>query len=106
MIGFASPEFLVLLPLAGAVAWRAVRRRRPALRFPDLTLMAGLPRGRAVRAVWGGAAFRGFAVACLIVAAANPRTPDQRTRLPADGIAVMLVLDVSGSMAEPDYGRP
>jgi Ca-activated chloride channel family protein len=99
MIGFASPELLALAPLAPLVAWRAVRRRRPALRFPDLGGFDGLPRGRAARAVWGGATLRGLALLLLAVAAAGPRTPDERTRLPA----VALALDVSGSMGEPDY---
>jgi Ca-activated chloride channel family protein len=29
--------------------------------------------------------------------------PDRRTRLPTEGIAAVMLLDVSGSMAEPDY---
>jgi Ca-activated chloride channel family protein len=37
----------------------------------------------------------------LVAACAGPRLPDQRTRLPAEGIALMMVLDVSGSMNEP-----
>src|SRR5438105_11635087 len=103
MPGFATPELLWLLPLAPLLAWWWAVRRRPALRYPDVRLAAGLPRGRAWRARWGGAAFRGLAVAALVTAAAGPRTPDRKTRLPAEGIAVVLALDVSGSMATPDF---
>ncbi len=104
MIGFAHPPALGLLLLAPLAGWWALRRRRPALRYPALTLVAGLPRGRARRAVWGSATLRTLAVTALALAAAGPRTPDLRTRLPADGIALLLVADVSGSMGEADYG--
>jgi Ca-activated chloride channel homolog len=103
MPGFADPELLFALPLAALLAWWWLRRRRPALRYSDTRLLAGLPRGRAGRARWGGAVLRGLAVAALVVAAAGPRTPDLKTRIPAEGIAVVLALDVSGSMATPDF---
>ncbi len=102
MPGFALPEFLWLLPLALPLAWWWLRRRRPAVRYADLALVADLPGGRPARVRWGGALLRGVAFAALVVAAAGPRTPDFRTRLPAEGIAIVLALDVSGSMTEKD----
>lgn len=103
MPGFATPELLALLPLAPLLVWWRLRRRRPALRYSDTRLVADLPRGRARRARWGGALLRGLAVALLVTAAAGPRTPDRKTRLPAEGIAIVFALDVSGSMATPDF---
>jgi Ca-activated chloride channel family protein len=103
MIGFANPEVLLFAPLALAVAWWSLRRRRPALRYSDTGLVEGLPRGRARWATGGAAALRFAAVLAVVTAAAGPRTPDLRTRLPAEGIAIVLVLDVSGSMATPDF---
>jgi Ca-activated chloride channel family protein len=46
---------------------------------------------------------RGLALVLLIIALAGPRWPDERTRITTDGIAIMMVVDVSGSMAEPDF---
>jgi Ca-activated chloride channel family protein len=46
---------------------------------------------------------RGAGLLLLIVALAGPRWPDLRTRITTEGIAVMLVVDVSGSMAERDF---
>src|SRR5262249_33135264 len=103
MLRFAAPEFLLLVPLTLFFALWWGRRRRPALRYPDVTLVAGLPIGKANWARWGGTLLRGLALMALVLAVAGPRTPDLRTRLPADGIAIALVLDVSGSMAAPDY---
>ncbi|HJZ54090.1 MAG TPA: VWA domain-containing protein [Gemmataceae bacterium] len=110
MLRFANPEFLWLAPIAVLVGWWWARRRRPALRYADTRLFAGLPTGRARRAKWGGVALRGLAALSLVVACAGPRRPDLQTRLPAEGVAIVLVLDVSGSMGTADApwepGRP
>src|SRR5262245_26332962 len=97
-VSFTNPEFLWLTPLALFIAWWWARRSRPAVRYSDATLFAG-PRGdRAWRAVWGGAALRGLACLALVLACAGPRRPDERTRLPAEAVAIAMVVDVSGSM--------
>jgi Ca-activated chloride channel family protein len=46
---------------------------------------------------------RAAGLAALILALTGPRWPDPGTRLPVEGIAVVMVLDVSGSMAERDF---
>jgi Ca-activated chloride channel family protein len=46
---------------------------------------------------------RAAGILALVVALAGPRWPDPGTRLPAEGIAVVMVLDVSGSMSERDF---
>jgi Ca-activated chloride channel family protein len=98
---FANPEFLYLAPLSVAVAWWWARRGRPAMRFSDASLFSG-PRGRrAWLATWGGATLRGGACLALALACAGPRVPDERTRLPAEAVAIAAVVDVSGSMQDP-----
>ncbi len=101
-ITFTNPEFLWLAPLAGALAWWWARRGRAALRFSDVTRFAGRTGTRAVLAVRGGAALRGLACLALVLACAGPRRPDGETALPAEGIAIMMAIDVSGSMDTPD----
>jgi Ca-activated chloride channel family protein len=103
--GFEHPWLLLLAPLAVGLAWWLARRRRPALRYSDVSAFDGLAVGGG-RPRWGGAVLRGFAVLLAILAAANPRTPDLRTPIPVDGIALALVLDVSGSMNTPDFDPP
>lgn len=100
-LSFANPEFLWLAPLAPAVWWWWRRSRRPALRFSDVTRFGARGR-RAALAEHGAPIVRGLACLCLIVACAGPRRPDLRTQLPAEGIALMMALDVSGSMGTDD----
>jgi Ca-activated chloride channel homolog len=104
-LSFANPWLLVLLPLVAWAIWRLNRRVPPALLYSDLRLVWGLPQGRAP---WLAIVrnLRVFALILLLLAAAGPRWPDLKTRLPVDGIALMLVLDVSGSMAAADFGTP
>jgi Ca-activated chloride channel family protein len=99
---FANPGLLLLLPLAVLLGWWWARRRRPSLRYSDTGLLAGLPSGRSRWARWGGAVLRGLTLFSMVVAASGPRRPDLQTRIPAEGVAIVLALDVSGSMAERD----
>jgi Ca-activated chloride channel family protein len=103
MVEFEHPDRLLLLPLAALllVAW--LRQSQRALRHSDLRLFDPLPSGRAIRARWGVPLLRAAVVFLLLLGLANPRWPDRRTRLPTEGIAVVMVLDVSPTMAEPDF---
>ena len=97
-VTFSHPAFLWLLPLVALLVRRWVRTRRPAVRFSDTSLFRA---GRGTRARWatrGGAALRGLAGVALLLACAGPRIPDERTRLPAESIGIMTVIDVSHSM--------
>lgn len=102
-IPFEYPLALLLLPLAPLLGWWLVRRRRPALRYSDVSLLAGVPSAGGRWAKWGGATLRAVAVGLIILAIANFRLPDLKTRLPAEGIAITLAVDVSGSMNTPDF---
>jgi Ca-activated chloride channel family protein len=100
---FTQPWFLLLALIVPPLGWWWLRQRRGAVRFPSAAMLTGLPAGRAAFARWGGVTLRCLALLSLVIALSGPRWPDRRTRLPTEGIAVMMLLDVSGSMAEPDY---
>jgi Ca-activated chloride channel family protein len=44
-----------------------------------------------------------LAIGCIILALARPQTRDQKNRTRGEGIAIILCMDVSGSMAMPDF---
>jgi Ca-activated chloride channel family protein len=109
MIEWEHPWLLLSALAVVPWLWWWLRKPRRALPYPDLRVLDGLPAGRARRSRWSGALLRAGLVLSLIVAVAGPRWPDVHTRIPTEGIAVELLLDVSGSMAEPDFdwdGRP
>ena len=100
---FANPGFLWLCLAVPPLLWWWLRHRNGALRHPVTGMMVGLPAGRAHIARRGGAALRALALLLVAVALAGPRWPDLRTRIETEGIAVMMVLDVSGSMETEDF---
>ena len=98
---FADPWFLLLLAVPVALGvWRR-RSRRAALRYPAVGLFDGIPRARVPRVT--GELLRCLAVVCVVLALAGPRTPDLKTRLPTEGIAIIFVLDTSGSMEDSTF---
>src|SRR5215471_10982634 len=100
---FAHPHFLWLLTLLPALGIWQWRRRRRALRYPHALLLAGLPCGRTRRARIIGLGGRLIILALLVLALARPRVPSEGQRIPVQGLAVVMLLDVSGSMAEHDF---
>lgn len=103
MLHLGKPLYLLLLLLLPLVVRWHLRQRRRAVPHPSVRLFDGLPVGRARFAEYGGLVLRILALVLLVVALAQPRWPDLRTRLETDGIALMLVVDVSGSMGEQDF---
>lgn len=103
----ANPWMLLfLLPLAFA-AWRLLRRsRRTGIRF---SAVARLPQRTAgwrarVAAVAPFVLLAGLAL--LTAAAARPRSPYANTRRNVDAIAIVMAVDISGSMSILDLAPP
>jgi len=107
MFRFASPFYLLLLLLTPVLTFLYLRRealsRRGTLSFPSLNLVAGLPRSP--RLIWRHVlvVFRLSAIALLVFALARPQTGQAKEIVKGEGIDIMLVLDVSGSMAAEDF---
>jgi len=97
------PLALILLLGVPPLVWWWLRPGRGAMRYPDTRPLSALPPGRSRVARRGGAALRGAGLALAVIALAGPRWPDAGSRIPTEGIAIAMVLDVSGSMAETDF---
>jgi Ca-activated chloride channel family protein len=100
---FSEPLYFTLLVSLPLLMWWWLRQSRAALRYPGTQPLDGLPHGRSRIARWGGVILRALALLLLVVALAGPRWPDTDSRIPTEGIAIQMVLDVSGSMKEPDF---
>lgn len=101
MTRFESPLALLLL-LAIPVAWLLMRARdrRASVVIPSLSLASAV--GRSWRTT--GAALltpmRLFAIAALVLAVARPQSGVGKTSVVTEGVAMMMVVDRSGSMNE------
>lgn len=103
MTYLAQPSWLWLLLAVPPLVWWWTRRQRLTLRYPLAGDLAPLAEGRANRSRLLAVAARVVALVLCILALAGLRWPDERTRLGTEGIGLMLLVDVSGSMAERDF---
>lgn len=104
MIHFLQPQWLWLLTLLPLVMLLRGRRGPvAAVEFSDVGLareVARSSRARIGRWVW---LFAVLAGALMIVGLARPQRAHSRTEITANGIDIMLGLDVSGSMQALDF---
>jgi Ca-activated chloride channel family protein len=104
MTRFLQPEWfwaLTLLPLV--MLWRGRRGPVAAIQYSDVGLaraVARRSRSRVGNFVW---LFAILAAALMIVGLARPQRGHSRTEVTANGIDIVLGLDVSGSMQALDF---
>jgi Ca-activated chloride channel family protein len=104
VIRFLQPEWfwaLCLLPLI--FLWRGRRGPVAAVEYSDVSLARDV--ARRTRSRFGGvvALLPILAAACMIVGLARPQRTDSHTEVTANGIDIVLGLDVSGSMEALDF---
>jgi Ca-activated chloride channel family protein len=101
---FLQPEWLWLLALLPLVMlWRGRRGPIAAIEYSDVGLardLARASRSRVARWVW---LFPILAGVLMIVGLARPQRDHSRTEVIANGIDIVLGLDVSGSMQALDF---
>jgi Ca-activated chloride channel homolog len=101
--GFANPWALLLLLFIPAWWWWTRGRRPRSLVFSRAALLGRYaPRGaRLVARVPGW--LRAMAFAAAVIAVATPRTGASVVDIDAEGIAIMLVVDISSAMLAEDF---
>jgi len=104
MVRFLQPEWFWLLALLPIVMlWRGRRGPIAAIEYSDVSLAREVARGsrsRIGRLVWLLPILAG---ALMIVGLARPQRAHSRTEVTANGIDIVLGLDVSGSMQALDF---
>jgi len=101
---FRDPWFLLITLTAPLLYWLATRSPS-ALRFSSLGLLDRGPKSWRTRLARLPAVLWALAGVLLAVAMAGPRTPDAQTRISREGIAIVMVVDRSGSMNARDLVR-
>lgn len=101
---FGQPWFLLLLLALPALAWlRGRRGSRPAFVYSSLALISSLDKPARSRAGAILTALRWLALACFVIALAQPRFTRSETRVTASGVDIVVAIDMSGSMAAEDF---
>jgi Ca-activated chloride channel family protein len=95
--------FLFLIPLLSFIYWKRRRRMVSELTFSSLQPFNHTPRTARERLYHMPVALRMLALACLIVALARPQSVSSRENINTEGIDIVLVLDISGSMLAEDF---
>lgn len=104
---FHSPWALLLLPLPFLLAWKEVRSRRGrALCFSSLRLFGEVKPTLWSRLSRGLPWLRAIALSLLIIALARPREGLESQEILSEGIDIVLLLDLSGSMQALDLVSP
>ena len=101
---FYSWFWLLLAPLAVAIVWwRSRRSGLPAAVFSSIADLKSLPVTplQRLRKLFPHVTAVGLCL--LIVALARPQSGKSESRISGEGIAIELVLDVSGSMEALDF---
>lgn len=100
---FAYPWALLLLPLLPLYLYIQRRRTRPAITFSRTSVVGSLAGVRANRIARAPDLMRVLLMLLLIVAAAGPRTGVSIVDYNAEGIGIVIALDISSSMLAEDF---
>lgn len=101
-----NPEFfwlfLVLILVSGVYAFRKLKSKTPSISFSNTELFDGLAGNWRGKVRWLPFALFQIGAALLIVALARPQLENVTVERKAEGIDIMLCLDISSSMLAED----
>lgn len=105
ILRFAEPWYLTGLVAVAAAIWFLWwrRRSRPVTSFSDLELLRHVQPTFRARFHWLPTALRVLALALVVIAIARPQSGSASREITSEGIDIVLVLDVSGSMKAEDF---
>jgi Ca-activated chloride channel family protein len=100
---FEQPAWLLLLLAVPPLIVWWFHRKPVTLLYPDTSVASQINTRRDSIARWCAAGGRGLGLTAAVLALAGPRWPDPGTQVPTEGIAILLIVDVSNSMNEEDF---
>jgi Ca-activated chloride channel family protein len=105
ILRFANPWLLLtgLAVAAAVVLWWRSYRRRPSVAYSHLELLNRVSPSWRTHGRWVPPAAKILALALIVIALARPQSGTASREITSEGIDIMLVLDVSGSMKAEDF---
>ncbi len=103
---FGNPEFLWLLlslPALAVYYWRRSKKKLVNLQYSSLRPFENANQSIRERLQHVPVVVRLLALACLILALARPQEISSEENITTEGIDIVLVLDISGSMLAEDF---
>jgi Ca-activated chloride channel family protein len=100
----ADPAFLLVGVLAAAAVWFSLNGSGRVL-FSSLRALPASGSTWRTRLAWLPDALFGLSILALAIALAGPRKGDESSRVRRDGIAIVMAVDVSGSMRAQDLAE-
>jgi Ca-activated chloride channel family protein len=105
----ATPYALVLLIFIPLLWWRQLQQRPVAIAYPTVQTWAEVPRSAMARLRRAMPYLRLLVLVLGILALARPQQGLQAAKVYSEGIAIVMVVDISGSMSALDlqfHGEP
>ncbi len=106
MFRFQDPIFLVFIAVAAGLLFyyfRYKKAKAASIRYSDVNLVRRLKPSFRLRERHVMPVFRALAIVFLALALARPQSGRKGQEISAEGIDIMLVLDISGSMRAEDF---
>lgn len=97
------PGFLLLLLLLPSLLWYLRQKSSGHIRFSDLSISRQITPSFWVRALPVLNFTRFLVVVLMIFALARPQSSQSREQITSEGIDILLILDISGSMRAEDF---
>jgi Ca-activated chloride channel family protein len=103
---WANPQWLwlllLLIPIIGYQVWKFWTRRNPSLIFSDTSGLTNLSGNWRSYGIWLAPFLQCLAFALIVVAIARPQYQNTTVERNAEGIDIVLTLDISTSMKAED----
>lgn len=97
------PGFLLLLLLFPFLLWHLRQKNSGRIRFSDLSISRQITPSFWVRSLPVLNFARFLVVVLMIFALARPQSSQSREQIASEGIDILLILDISGSMRAEDF---
>ena len=98
-----QPEFLLLLLLLPFLLWYLCQKNGSRIRFSDLSISRQIVPSFWVKSLPLLNFTRFIVVVLIIFALARPQSSQSREQITSEGIDILLILDISGSMRAEDF---